>query len=122
MINGSYDVVVQGPKRYGRGTVSLKSDGDALSIHFDVENIGTFDATGTGDGTKVAFEGDVALSDELGTVHVEATGDTWGNSLDAKAQTSLGEVSIFGTRISAATGDFGTNPDPMYAGRWSDAY
>lgn len=44
---------------------------------------------------------------------------TWANSIDVKAQTSIGEVVIYGTMTGYSAGDVVGN-DAGFAGRWAD--
>lgn len=134
MISGTFDVAIDSPKVHKRGTAALKGDGDGLTalLKFADADFADVVFTGTCDGTQIELAGETDL---YGIGLYRATGEVWGNSLDVKAETALGKVTVYGTRLSgsagdlkssheylmrASTGEFGSDDNTMFAGRFAD--
>ena len=105
MIDGTFDIAVDTPKLHRRGTLALKSDGDAIAALLNVGELEGLRMDGTCDGKDFTFAGTGEFGD-LGTVEYEASGNVWGNSVTVTCETSIGKTTIFGTRISSAAGEF----------------
>ena len=134
MIEGTFDVSVDTPKLHRRGTLALKGENGVIVGKFNVGELEGIMLEGTCEGKTFTIEGSQAFGD-LGEVEYHAKGEIWGNSLDVTCETSIGRVTIFGTRLSMSTGDmissheymmsasraeFANGDDTMYAGRYSD--
>ena len=134
MIEGTYDVAIDTPKYHRRGTLALKSAGEAIAARLIVSDNEPLVFDGTCADKEFVFAGERDLP-SLGEVHFEAKGSAWGNSLDIKCQTDAGKVEIFGTRLStsagdfkssheyvmkASTGDFDNSDSMMYSGLYAD--
>ena len=119
-MNSSYDVVLATPKLYRRGTLVLKGTPPQLSATFDDGEGLVLAAPVTCEGTDITLSGEVDAPSG-GTVACDMAGSIWGNSFSLKGTTGIGEVNVYGTRLSASAGDFSSNNDPYYAGTWSDA-
>lgn len=103
MIDGTFDVAVDTPKLHRRGTVTLKSDGGAIAGTMNVGEVEGVALSGTCADKEFTISGSAEFGD-AGMVEFKALGSVWGNSLDVKAETSLGDVTVFGTRIGSAAG------------------
>lgn len=119
-MNSSYDVVLATPKVYRRGVLVLKGAPPQLSAVFDDGEGMVLEAHLSCEGTDIALSGPVAAQDGR-SVSCDMAGSIWGNSFSLKGTTDVGEVNLYGTRLSASAGDFSSNSDPYYAGTWSDA-
>lgn len=134
MIEGTYDVAIDTPKYHRRGTLALKSAGEAIAARLIVGDNEPLIFDGTCADKDFVFAGERDLLG-LGLVHYEAKGSVWGNSIDIKCETDAGKVEIFGTRLStsagdfkssheyvmkASTGDFDDNDSMMYSGLYAD--
>ena len=134
MIEGTFDVAVDTPKHHKRGTLALKSAGEALAARLELSGLEPIDFAGTCAGTEFTFEGTAELPG-IGTTDYRAVGETWGNSIDVKCETSAGTVTIFGTRLSSSAGDlkssheylmkasaaeFDRDDTTMYSGLYAD--
>lgn len=134
MIEGTYDVAIDTPKYHRRGTLALKSAGEAIAARLIVGDNEPLIFDGTCADKDFVFAGERDLLG-LGLVHYEAKGSAWGNSIDIKCETDAGKVEIFGTRLStsagdfkssheyvmkASTGDFDDNDSMMYSGLYAD--
>lgn len=113
----TYDVIVDTPKYHRQGKVKLELKGDTAWAHLDITDVGSLDAKGTRNGKDFDVAG-VAHIDG-GEIEFTAHGSTWANSIDVKAQTSIGEVVIYGTMTGYSAGDVVGN-DAGFAGRWAD--
>lgn len=118
MIEGTFDVAIDTPKHHKRGTLALKSDGDA--IHALLRS-GEFETalSGTCADKTFTFAGTGEFG-ELGTVEYKAEGEVWGNSIDVKCDTSIGKVTVFGTRLSQSAGDVKSSHEYMMAASRAD--
>ena len=105
MIEGTYDVAIDTPKYHRRGTLALKSAGEAIAARLVIGENEPLEFDGTCADKEFVFAGERDLP-SLGPVHFEAKGSAWGNSIDVKCQTDVGKVEIFGTRLSTSAGDF----------------
>ena len=135
MIDGLFDISVDTPKLHRRGTVSLKSDGDAIIGVLSVgEDLKDARFEGTCAGKEFSFEGSGEFP-AVGQIDYVAKGSIWGNSLDIDIQSSVGKITVFGTRLGATAGavtsshefmmkasraDFSAE-DIMYSGSYGDA-
>ena len=70
--------------------------------------------TGTCEDKDVMFEGTGEFG-RHGKVEYKAKGLVWGNSIDLKAETSVGQITLFGTRLSTSAGDFKSSHEYMMA-------
>ena len=105
MIDGTFDIAIDTPKRHRRGTLALKSDGNAIAALLNVGEIEGLRLDGTCEGKDFKFSGTSEFGD-LGAVEYEASGNVWGNSVTITCETSIGKTTLFGTRISSAAGEF----------------
>jgi len=134
MIEGTYDVAIDTPKYHRRGTLALKSAGEAIAARLVISDVDPLEFDGSCADKEFVFAGERDLP-SFGLVHYEAKGSAWGNSLDVKCQTDAGKIEIFGTRLSASagefrssheyvmkasTGDFDDNDSTMYSGLYAD--
>lgn len=116
----TYDVIVDTPKHHYQGKLALSPDGEMMDAKLEIHDVGSVTARGTRiGGTK---DIDFAGSCDIAGQHVEYTAlaVTWANSIDCKATTSIGEVTIYGTSTGYSAGDV-LGADKDFAGRWSDA-
>lgn len=113
----TYDVIVDTPKYHRQGKVKLEFKGDKAQAHLDITDVGALDGDGTRDGKEFDVAGVAHIGDE--DIEFTAHGATWANSIDIKAQTSIGEVVIYGTMTGYSAGDVVGN-DAGFAGRWAD--
>lgn len=133
MIDGTFDIAVDTPKLHRRGTLLLKSEGDAIVGILNVGDLKDARFAGACHDKEFTFEGSGEFP-SIGQVDYVAKGGTWGNSLDMKVESSAGIITIFGTRIgasagaevsshefvmSASTGDF-SGESAMYSGLYAD--
>ena len=114
MIEGTFDVAVDTPKLHRRGTLALKSEGDALVARLNVGQLEGIMLSGTCEDKEFAIEGTAEFG-ELGEVEFSAKGEIWGNSIDVKCDTSIGAVTVFGTRLSMSAGDMKSSHEYMMA-------
>ena len=134
MIDGTFDVAIDTPKLHRRGTLTLQSNGDAIAARLTAGSLDDATFVGTCADKEFTFEGSGEYG-MLGQIDFTAKGEVWGNSIDVKAETSAGIVTIFGTRLSASTGgvksshdyimsastgEFGAHDGTMYSGRFAD--
>ncbi len=119
-MNSSYDVVLATPKLYRRGVLVLKGTPPQLTTSFDDGEGLTLEAPVSCEGTDISCSAEVATPGGA-AVACDMAGSIWGNSFSLKGSTDIGEVNLYGTRLSASAGDFSSNTDPYYAGTWSDA-
>ncbi|MGI6032860.1 MAG: hypothetical protein ACOX69_05535 [Coriobacteriales bacterium] len=117
-MKGTYDISVDTPKRHRLGTLALDVQGDKLFAHLEAGDLGCIEASGTRDDKNLEFSGSCEV-EGVGKVDYHLTGQVWANTLDTTAETNFGTVSIYGTRTSAAIGDFHRETE-NWAGRWSD--
>jgi hypothetical protein len=113
----TYDVIVDTPKYHRQGKVKLELSGDTACAHLDITDVGSLDAEGTRNGKDFDVAGVAHIDGE--DIEFTAHGATWANSIDVKAQTSIGEVVIYGTMTGYSAGDVVGN-DAGFAGRWAD--
>lgn len=135
MIDGTFDISVDTPKLHRRGTIALKSDGDAIVGVLNVgEDLRDERFEGACADKEFSFEGEGDFP-TVGHVEFVAKGSVWGNSLDIDCETNIGKITMFGTRIGAAAGaevsshefmmkasraDF-SDDVTMYSGTYGDA-
>ena len=133
MIDGTFDIAVDTPKLHRRGTLSLKSEGEAIAGILNVGDLKDARFVGTCHDKEFTFEGSGEFP-SVGQIDYVAKGSTWGNSIDVKVDTNVGVITMFGTRIgasagaevsshefvmSASTGDF-SGESAMYSGLYAD--
>lgn len=133
MIDGLFDIAVDTPKLHRRGTLSLKSSGEAIAAVLNVGELEDARFAGTCVDKDFTFEGSGEFP-SVGQIDYVAKGNIWGNSIDVKCETSAGVITFFGTRIgssagavvsshefvmSASAGDF-TGESTMYSGLYAD--
>ena len=137
MIDGTFDISVDTPKLHRRGAGSLKSEEDAIVGILNVgEDLHDARFEGTCSGKEFAFEGSGEFP-EVGQIDYKAKGSIWGNSLDIDIESSVGKITIFGTRIGGSSGanvsshdymmraskaDFSYDDGSMYSGLFSDHF
>lgn len=134
MIEGTFDIALDTPKRHKRGTLELKSKGDRIVALLKLTELDPIQLNGTCADKTISFEG-TGTFPELGEIEYSATGDVWGNSIDVKCETSIGKITLFGTRLSMSTGgisssheylmaasrgEFSADDGTMFSGRFAD--
>ncbi len=135
MIDGTFDISVDTPKLHRRGTIALKSEGDAIVGVLNVgEDLKGARFEGSCADKEFSFQGSGEFP-SVGQIDYTATGSVWGNSLDIAVESSAGKITIFGTRLGGAAGieasshefmmkasraDFSAE-DIMYSGSYGDA-
>lgn len=134
MIQGTFDVAIDTPKHHKRGTLHMMSAGENIVMRLTPTELETMEFAGKCADKTFTFEGSGNFPG-LGEIDYKATGEVWGNTLDMKCETSVGLVTIFGTRLSGSAGDlkssheylmkastaeFDRNDSTMYSGRYSD--
>ena len=119
MIEGTFDVSVDTMKYHRRGTIALKSNEAAIDAEVKVSDLAPMCFTGTCEGKdfEVAGEGEFGMH---GHVEFTAKGNVWGNSIDIKCESSVGPITIFGTRIAASAGEFKSSHEYMMAASRAD--
>lgn len=120
-MDGTFDIRIDTPKTFKRGTVTLKGEGGEVTACLNVGRLENVEVQGTYQDKELAFDIDIEVAG-LGQVAGTFTGTVWGNSIDAVGQTNMGKIEVTGTSISTSTGDANGRPGSMYAGRWSDAF
>lgn len=113
----TYDVIVDTPKYHLQGKASLELLGESAHARLDITDVGSLEGEGTRDGKDFVVSGVAHIEGK--DIEFTAQGATWANSIDAKAQTSIGEVVIYGTMTGYSAGDVVGN-DAGFAGRWAD--
>ena len=114
MIEGTFDVAVDTPKYHKRGTLALASEGAQIHALLKLSDLDDMVFAGTCDDKDVMFEGAGEFG-RHGKVEYKAKGLVWGNSIDLKAETNIGQITLFGTRLSASAGDFKSSHEYMMA-------
>ena len=119
MIEGTFDISVDTPKYHRRGTLALKSNEGAIAAELQVSDLDPmyFEGTCEDKDFEIVGEGEFGMH---GHVEFTAKGSTWGNSIDVKCDTSIGVVTMFGTRISASVGEFKSSHEYMMAASRAD--
>lgn len=112
-----YDVIVDTPKYHRQGKLLLTPDGELMNARLEVTDGPTIEAQGKREGKDIDFAGKTEINGE--TVEFSGIANTWANSFNMTAQTSLGEVTIYGTSTGYSAGDVVGN-DAGFAGRWAD--
>lgn len=97
-----YDIVIDTPKHHYRGYATIDAKGAEASARIDIADVATFESQGTRDDKDYEFAGQADI-EGVGTVEYNAKGQLWGNSLDFKASSSIGEVVLFGTVADTAS-------------------
>lgn len=113
----AYDVIVDTPKYHLQGKAKLELLGEMARAHLDITDVGSLDGEGTRNGKEFDVSGIAHIDGK--DIEFTAHGATWANSIDVKAQTSIGEVVIYGTMTGYSAGDVVGN-DAGFAGRWAD--
>ena len=119
MIEGTFDVAIDTPKYHKRGTLALKSEGERVDALLKINELDDMAFTGTCEDKDVMFQG-AGEYGRLGKIDYQAKGLVWGNSIDLKAETSAGVITIFGTRLSTSAGDFKSSHEYMMAASRAD--
>ena len=114
MIEGTFDVAVDTPKYHKRGTLALAGEGTQIRALLKVSELDDMVFAGSCAEKEFTFEGTGEFG-RLGQIDYKAKGEVWGNSLDAKVESSGGVITIFGTRLSASAGDFKSSHEYMMA-------
>ena len=120
-MEGTFDIRIDTPKTFKRGTVALKGASGQVTATVNAGRLDDVVVEGTYQDKEFAFDVDIEVP-EIGQVNGSFTGTVWGNSIDAVGQTNIGKVEISGTSISTSTGDSKGRPGSMDAGRWSDGF
>lgn len=110
MIVGTFDIAVDTPKLHRRGTLVLKSAGETIAGRLTAGDSFVIERVGTCADKDFAFEGEADIP-SMGQVGFVAKGNVWGNSVTMTCETDMGKIEIFGTRLSASVGDFGSSHD-----------
>lgn len=114
----TYDVIIDTPKYHRQGTVKIITEGERAQVVLDVTEVGAVEMEGKVDGKNIDVWGKGHIAGE--DVEFKGRINLWANSLDCKAETSMGEVVVYGTRTGHSAGDVAGN-DRDFAGRWSDS-
>lgn len=100
----SYDVSLDTPKHHYRGVITINYKGGKASAEIDINDLGHFEAQGIYEDKDFEFSG-IAEPDGFERIEFEAKGQLWGNSLDFKARSNIGEIVVFGTVEDKASKD-----------------
>lgn len=100
----SYDVSLDTPKHHYRGVITINYKGGKASATIDINGLGCFEAQGSYEDKDFEFSG-IAEPNDSERVEFDARGQLWGNSLDFKAQSNIGEIVVFGTVEDKASKD-----------------
>lgn len=100
----SYDVSIDTPKHHYRGVITINYKNGSASAEIEIEDLGSFEAQGSYEDKDFRFSG-TAKSENAEPVEFDAKGQLWGNSLDFKAQSNIGEIIVFGTVEDKASKD-----------------
>ena len=119
-MENAYDVVLTTPTLYRRGTLVLEGAGEEVDARFDAGDGQVFAARLSREGSDIALHG-MATTPSGRKVACDLEGSIWGNAFGLKGSSEIGDVDLYGTRLSLAAGDFAKGSDPYYAGMWSDA-
>lgn len=112
-----YDVIVDTPKYHRQGKLTLTPNGETMNARLTITDGPTIEAQGKRYDKNIDFAGTTVIDGE--TVEFSGVANTWANSFDMIAQTSIGEVTIYGTSTGYSAGDVIGN-DAGFAGRWAD--
>ena len=113
MIDGLYDISVDTPKLHRRGTISLKSDQDAILGILNVgEELKDARFEGTCTDKEFTFEG-AGEFPSVGQIDYVAKGSVWGNTLDISVESSAGKITMFGTQLGGSAGAVQSSHDYM---------
>lgn len=118
-MNQNYDIVFDTPKYHRTGTATITYKGDSATVRLDVAEFGVIEAAGTRDDKNFEVSGTKEI-EGTGPITFTAKGQTWGNSLDCTAETSIGTVTVYGTATGHSAGDVPGVTSKYYAGLWSD--
>jgi hypothetical protein len=110
MIEGTYDIALDTPKHHKRGTLALKSNGERIAARLKLGDDVDLEFAGTCADKDFDFKGSGEFP-SLGQVEYAAHGTAWGNSIDVQCESSIGKITIFGTRLSTAAGEFRSSHD-----------
>ena len=120
MIMGTFDVAIDTPKRHKRATIALKSNEGRIAARLDMGDVRGLEFAGTCVDQDFAFEGSTDFGEDIGEISYSVKGNVWGNSINAKCETSIGNVTIFGTRLSREAGEFKSSHDYLMAAAADD--
>ena len=110
MIEGTFDIALDTPKRHKRGTLALKSEGERIIARLVIGDELDMEFGGSCADKEFDFEGSAEFPD-LGQIDYSAHGSTWGNSVTVSCKSNIGAIEIFGTRLSASAGEFKSSHD-----------
>lgn len=113
-----YDVIIDTPKYHRQGKLTLMPNGDTMDARLVIADGPTIEAQGKRYEKDIDFTGSADVDGE--TIEFSGIANTWANSFNMTAQTSIGEVTIYGTSTGYSAGDV-TGNDAGFAGRWSDS-
>lgn len=134
MIEGTFDIALDTPKRHKRGTLALKSTGERIAARLVIGDEIDIELIGSCADKEFDFAGTAEIPDH-DPIEYSAHGSTWGNSVSATCKSSIGAIEIFGTRLStsagefrsshdyimsASTAEFSNNDGTMYSGLYAD--
>lgn len=114
----TYDVIVDTPRYHYQGKLALTPNGETMNARLEVTDVATVELTGTRDGKDIDFAGTTHVDGQ--EIEYSGRANIWANSFNCLAQTSIGEVTVYGTSTGYSAGDVLGN-DSGFAGRWSDA-
>ena len=119
MIEGTFDISIDTMKYHRRGTVALKSSKGTIAAELQASDLEPmhFEGTCVDKNFEITGEGEFGMH---GHVEFTAKGNVWGNSIDIKAETNVGPVTMFGTRISSSAGEFKSSHEYMMAASRAD--
>lgn len=113
----TYDVVVDTPTHHYQGKLALMPNGETMDARLEITDVGTVEAQGKRYGKEIDFAGTTQIAGK--DIEYSGRANTWANSFDLTATTSIGEVVIYGTSTGLSAGDYAGN-DKGFAGRWAD--
>ncbi len=97
-----YDIVIDTPKHHYRGTAIINAKGNEATALIDIADVVSAESHGTRDDKDYEFSGQADVNG-VGIVEYTAKGQLWGNSLDFKADSNIGEIVLFGTVADTAS-------------------
>ena len=110
MIQGTFDIAVDTPKRHKRGTLALKSEGKRIIARLVIGDELDMEFGGSCADKEFDFAGTTEIPD-YGPIEYSAHGSTWGNSVTVSCKSNIGAIEIFGTRLSTSAGEFKSSHD-----------
>ena len=110
MIQGTFDIAVDTPKRHKLGTLALKSEGERIIARLVIGDELDMEFGGSCADKEFDFAGTAEIPDH-DPIEYSAHGSTWGNSISVTCQSNIGAIEIFGTRLSTSAGEFKSSHD-----------